>query len=78
MKFLIDAQIPKDISDFLKEKGYDSIHTSELTLGNKTDDSEISFISIRQKRVLISKDSDFYYSFILKNEPYKLVLVKNR
>jgi hypothetical protein len=39
-------------------------------LGNNTPDKIINKISIEDKRILITKDSDFFQSFIIKNEPY--------
>jgi predicted nuclease of predicted toxin-antitoxin system len=73
MKFIIDAQLPRKLSAFLNEKGYDSIHTLDLPKGNRTSDSEINKISIEQQRILISKDSDFYISYFQKVEPFKLI-----
>lgn len=55
MKFIIDAQLPRKLSTFLIEKGFDSIHTLDLPKKNKTSDSEINKISIEQERILISK-----------------------
>jgi len=75
MKFLVDAQLPKTLSDFLKKKGHDSVHTLELPGKNKTPDSEIIRIAIREGRVLISKDNDFLNSYIINKEPTKLVFV---
>lgn len=43
---------------------------------NLTSDDVISKISISQERILISKNFDFYHSFILKREPYKILLVR--
>ena len=31
---------------------------------------------MREQRVVISKDTDFYYSHLLQQRPYKLVLVR--
>ena len=73
MKFIVDAQLPKSLSRFLNERGHDSIHTLDLPNRNKTDDLEINEISIKEKRVVISKDSDFYDRFLRKLEPYKLL-----
>ncbi len=75
MKFLLDAQLPKKLSDFLKWKGYDSIHTLDLPKKNRTTDNEINDISIKEKRVVISKDGDFIESLLLSNKPYKLIYV---
>lgn len=75
MKFLIDAQLPRKLSVFLNEKGFDSLHTLDLPNKNKTSDSEINKISIEQERVLISKDIDFYDGYFRKIEPFKLIFL---
>ncbi len=74
MKLIIDAHLPKSICNYFID--CDCIHTKDLSQGNKTKDSFINEISINEKRALITKDSDFYYSFIASNKPYKLVLIK--
>jgi predicted nuclease of predicted toxin-antitoxin system len=76
MNFLIDAQLPIDLSEFLNTKGHNSIHTSQLPEKNFTSDNFIRYLSITDKRVVITKDFDFYDSYILKREPYKVVLVR--
>jgi predicted nuclease of predicted toxin-antitoxin system len=76
MKFLLDAQLPLTLRQLFIDKGYDCILTMDLELGNNTPDKEIIAISAREQRVLITKDSDFYDSFVIRNEPYKLILVK--
>lgn len=76
MKFLIDAQLPPSLKQIFLDKGYDCIHTFDLALGNDTPDKIINKISIDEKRILITKDSDFFRSFIIKKEPYKLIFVK--
>jgi len=76
MKFIVDAQLPKTLSDFLNTKGFDSIHTLELPDKNSTTDKKIIKISNEQRRVIITKDDDFLESFIIKAEPRKLIMVK--
>jgi len=76
MKFLLEAQLPPSLKEVFISKGYYSIHTIDLDLGNNTPDKVINELSIKENLVLITKDSDFYESFIIKNEPYKLILVK--
>jgi predicted nuclease of predicted toxin-antitoxin system len=75
MKFLLDAQLPKKVSLFLEWKGFDSLHTLDLPMKNKTTDSEINRISIEEKRVVITKDLDFIESFLVSNKPYKLIYI---
>lgn len=76
MKFIVDAQLPKSLSDFLKQKGFDSIHTLDLPEGNKTKDSQIAKLANEEERIVISKDIDFVESFLIKSEPKKLILVR--
>lgn len=76
MRFLIDAQLPQSLKQLFLANGHDCIHTLDLPLGNLTPDRIINRISIEENRILITKDSDFFHSFIIKNEPYKLIFVK--
>jgi predicted nuclease of predicted toxin-antitoxin system len=75
MKFLVDAQLPVRLSHLLKTMGHDAIHTKELAFKNATPDTEINTLSIREQRIVITKDSDFWDSFYLSQKPYKLLLV---
>ncbi|ADD27368.1 DUF5615 family PIN-like protein [Meiothermus ruber] len=75
IRFLVDAHLPFRLVRLLRERGYDALHTSELPRGNATKDSEINALSLREKRVVVSKDADFIQSLILRGEPYKLLLV---
>ena len=76
MKFIVDAQLPKRLSEFLIEKGFDSIHTLDLPMKNFTNDITINQLSIKENRIVITKDSDFYNSYFQKSEPYKLLFLK--
>ncbi len=74
MKLIVDAHLPKSICDVFYN--CDCIHTQQLEKGNLTKDSFLNKLSIKEHRVLITKDTDFYYSYIASRKPYKLVLVK--
>ncbi len=76
MKFLIDAQLPPSLKNLFISNGYDCVHTIELEFGNGTTDEIINKISMEEQRIVITKDSDFYHSFIIKKEPFKLIFVK--
>jgi len=76
MKFLLDAQLPPSLKQLFTDKGHDCIHTIDLEQGNDTSDKIINNLSVAEQRILVTKDNDFYDSFIVKNEPYKLILVK--
>ncbi len=76
MRFVVDAQLPKSLAAFLREQGHDAIHTSELPKGNETTDIEINQLSLTEKRIVISKDGDFFNSFSGTKEPHKLLYVR--
>ena len=76
MKFLIDAQLPPSLKQVFTANGHDCIHTLDLDLKNETPDKVINAISVSEQRILITKDEDFLDSFIVKKEPYKLILIK--
>ena len=68
--------MPASLCALLAVAGHDAIHTSQLPGGNQTPDSILNELSQRDERVLISKDTDFYYSHLLEGRPFKLVLVR--
>ncbi|GAB3642309.1 DUF5615 family PIN-like protein [Spirosoma arcticum] len=43
---------------------------------NDTPDQDIRQVSIEEGRIVITKDADFYYSFVMSRQPPKLVVVK--
>ena len=73
MKFLVDAQLPKKLARWFSARGYDAIHTLDLPEKNKTSDEQINELSLRERRIVISKDSDFYDMYFQKLEPHKLI-----
>lgn len=76
MKFIIDAQLPKSLADFLNEAGHEALHTLSFPDKNRTTDSQIIEISVRENYIVITKDADFLESFYLKKQPSKLILIK--
>ena len=76
MKFIVDAQLPKSLSDFLKYRGHDSIHKLELPKRNNTKDQNIIKLALEQERIVITKDNDFLESFLLNSKPEKLIIVR--
>ena len=75
MKFLVDAHLPKRLANFLREQGFDAIHTLELPDGNRTTDAQINAVSLAEHRVVITKDADFIATFIISKQPHKLLLI---
>ena len=52
------------------------MHTLDLPEQNASRDSALNAVSVSEERVVVSKDSDFYYSHLLHGRPWKLVLVR--
>lgn len=75
MKFIIDAQLPRRLAMLLQQSGHDAVHTLDLPLGNRTPDLVINQMSIQEQRVVVTKDSDFVDTLLLRREPWKLILV---
>lgn len=63
MKFIVDAQLPFAVVKWLRQKGFDALHTSELPAQNLTADILIIQLSVVEQRVVISKDRDFWGIF---------------
>ncbi|PJZ71530.1 toxin PIN [Leptospira perolatii] len=75
MKFLIDAQLPYSLINIFNEKNFEVLHTEHLPFGNKTSDSDIISYCDSNDLVLVTKDSDFLDSYLIKKKPRKLLIV---
>ncbi len=58
MNFLIDAQLPPALSLWLRERGHEAVHVSEVGLTGATD-AEIANRAQADGSVLVTKDEDF-------------------
>ncbi len=61
--------------DYCKCLAMMSFTLLDLPGQNATRDSEINTISMQQERIVVTKDRDFLDSFLLRQQPYKLLLV---
>ncbi len=59
MRFLVDAQLPARLAQFLSSAGHEALHTSELPEGNRTTDRRIVEVADDNNRVVVTKDQDF-------------------
>jgi predicted nuclease of predicted toxin-antitoxin system len=76
VKFLVDAHLPPSLAAALGAAGHDAVHTRDLAAQNRTRDGVINELSFQEQRVVITKDTDFFYSHILQGRPWKLLLVR--
>ncbi len=75
MKFLVDAQLPRRLALLLESSGHDALHTLDLPAKNHTPDETLRQFALSEQRVLVTKDSDFVDSFLLRGLPPKLLFV---
>ena len=75
MKFLIDAQLPARLAEFLNHAGHDAVHTTELPAGNCSTDREVADRADADGRVVVTKDRDFRDGHLLARSPRQLLVV---
>lgn len=75
MKFLVDAHLPRRLAYQLRAFGHEAVHTLDLPRGNRTPDSELGDLSVRDHAIVVTKDADFVNTFTVQGVPYKLLLV---
>ena len=69
MKFVVDAHLPPGLCILLQAGGHEAIHTSQLSAQNRTTDEALNALSLAEQRVVVTKDTDFYYSHVLHGKP---------
>jgi len=76
MKFLLDAHLPSSLVNIFNDKGYFTIHTLNLPNKNESSDNEITKYAVKKNLIIVTEDTDFYYSHITRNIPKKTLLIK--
>jgi len=59
----------------LRKAGHEALHTLDLTNGNRTSDQSIALIADKEGYIVVSKDSDFVVSLLLKGSPNRLLQI---
>lgn len=70
MKFLIDAHLPPSLRAVFLAAGHDALHTMDLPSQNASKDGALNSVSMAEQRVVVTKDTDFYYSHLLHGRPW--------
>ena len=76
MKFLVDAHLPIWLCGVLRVAGHDAVHTSQLPEGNRTVDGLLIRLAMDQGRILVSKDTDFFYAHLVLEGSFRLLLIR--
>ena len=74
MRFLVDAQLPLRLAQWLNQAGHDARHTLDLPQGNRTPDEDVVAVAVREGRIVVTKDSDFVQAFLLSGQPRLLLI----
>jgi predicted nuclease of predicted toxin-antitoxin system len=81
LKFLIDNALSPIFSKQLQIDGYDAIHVREINM-QRCSDEEIFERAQKEKRIIVSADTDFGTILALRNEQFPSVIIfrqaKNR
>ncbi len=77
MKFIVDAQLPFRLKNWLISQGFDAVHTDDLAAewNYEPPDEEIFKIAFKENRIVISKDRDFLKLRILQHESPQILLI---
>lgn len=65
MKFLVDARLPSMMCDILHQIGFEALHVNSLPEGDETPDRAITTVADDNGYIIVTKDSDFYYSHMI-------------
>jgi predicted nuclease of predicted toxin-antitoxin system len=76
MRFVVDAHLPPGLCALFREAGHEAIHTTCLVEKYRTPDRFLNKLSLSEERVVVTKDTDFFYSHVLHGTPWKLLLVR--
>lgn len=74
MKFLLDMGLSKKTLSFLKNKGFEAEHLSDLGL-QRLEDKDIVIKAKKDKSIILTMDLDFSYIISLSNENTPSVII---
>ena len=83
LRFMVDTQLPPSLAEYFRRRGFDATHVVDYPYGALTQDDEIISIATNEKRIVVTKDFDFFNYFLLKDYPPAILLlqlgnIKNR
>jgi len=76
LRFIVDTQLPPSLAEFFRRRGLDATHVVDYSSGALMTDDEIISVAIKESRIVVSKDYDFFDYFLLKNYPPSILLLQ--
>jgi predicted nuclease of predicted toxin-antitoxin system len=75
VKFLVDNQLPAALALYLRGKGLDCSHVVDAGLAEASD-VELSRLATADRRIIITKDEDFFYLATRPRATFQLIWVR--
>jgi predicted nuclease of predicted toxin-antitoxin system len=75
MNWLVDAQLPPRLCEWLRTKGDSCIHASDLTNGLHLPDETLWQYAKKENLIIISKDRDFFDFSLLRGSPPQILYI---
>jgi predicted nuclease of predicted toxin-antitoxin system len=75
VKFVVDAQLPPALTQWISTQGHDAVHVFDLGF-HTADDQAIWRWAESENAVIISKDEDFVDQWLLSPQPASLVWIR--
>lgn len=75
MKFLVDAQLPGTLAKWLRGRKCDAVHVLECGMA-QANDLSIWEKSIKEERILVTKDEDFFIFATRPNDQGRLLWLR--
>jgi predicted nuclease of predicted toxin-antitoxin system len=66
MKFIVDVQLPKALTQWLRDRGYDAVHVLDRGQGQ----------AVAEGRIMVSKDEDFFLLASRPDDPLALLWLR--
>ena len=76
MRFIVDAQLPPALADFLRGKGHDAVALRDIGLRD-ADDRDIWARAEAENAIIITKDEDFAQIAGARNQGPAIVWVRS-
>jgi predicted nuclease of predicted toxin-antitoxin system len=76
VRFLIDAQLPPKLAQWLNDRNADAIHVSDIVNGLFLPDIKLWNIARSEDRIIVTKDMDFFELSAVYGAPPRVIILR--